>query len=206
MSKVTPEEVQEALAYLGTIQKGNQSEAIEEKKTGGEEGDGNGGSTEEVEEMKKALAEKEEEVEEMKKSLVAAVDLAKNKESENGDLKKSLNDLGELVKSQGNQLGQVHELLEKVAGQPLGRKSATSATALQKSFSGEGGEDPNKGKTVISKSRQRMAVSDALFQVFEKSNDSRYEHAVAAFEAGNSYIEKSIVDDLNQNHNIVIVD
>lgn len=224
MVKVTPEEVQEALLYLENFEKGESTESLEK---GGDSADmdesQNGGDTSAAidKEIKKADGEEEEdeekeslkkEIEDLKKSLVAATQGLKSKVEESEDLKKSLDitlgkteGLEELVKSQGDQISSIHSLLEKVAGQPLGRKSAPNADVLKKSF---GDEDSNidAGKTVLSKSRQRSTVSNKLFEVFEKSQDERYQKAVAEFEAGGGYISKSITDDLSTNHNIVIVE
>jgi hypothetical protein len=156
--------------------------------------------------IKKALKSKKLNDEPLEKSLNndlsgridASSNVLKAIISDNNAIKTSINESAGI-------LAKLTEVVTQIGNQSMGRKSFTSVKAIEKSLTGDLGED--SGKIVLSVSRDKEKINDTLYNLsgLEKGEVNQlYVDAAKLFDASKQ-IEKNVTTDLFTKHNIKIV-
>lgn len=116
-------------------------------------------------------------------------------------------ELGELKKS----VDSIKDLVEKVAGMPIGTKAikaGATAQFLEKALGGNFQEDES-GKKVLSVTRDKEAVLKALDNGLSKATDNElkksYENSIMRYNAGGGSIDQEVALDLFEKHDIRLV-
>jgi hypothetical protein len=106
---------------------------------------------------------------------------------------------------------QISEVVSRIAGQPLGTKAIKGQPNFFEKALGEGAQEDESGKTVLSVTAHKEQVTKAMVDVLEKSTDlepelkKAYEDSIMRYNAGGGTIEKAVGIDLFENRNIRLV-
>jgi hypothetical protein len=144
---------------------------------------------------------KEKLTKKMKKKMFGIEKAMKNELS---STKENISELSSLVKSFAESIDSRLKVIETA---PLGMKSRLTAKVIEKSF-GNPGDENNKGKTVLSLSKNRPQISNILSAKsgIEKGElNNFYANEMMSLEATGS-LSKSMIADLYTNSNIIVTE
>lgn len=118
---------------------------------------------------------------------------------ENDDLKKSMSEMADA-------LNKVTGVVTAIGNQSLGRKSIITSNAIEKSFGSDLGNTA-AGKTQMSLSKDKAKLEETLLELaaFESNSPNLAMANAASLLNTSGMMNKSIENDLFQNHNIQIV-